>query len=474
MLLFKNFNKFNNSTALIDTNRNIIKYKDIITEAKNLKNKLKKRDLILIVAENTIGSILSYIYSIINNYIIIFVDSSVNANEIKKIITKYKPSYITCNKKNLPNLIKKKKYKKIFNTYGDFYFYKTNFKSFQLNKKLQILLPTSGSLGSNKYVKISRENIYENTISIIKYLKISKNDRAITNMPYFYSYMLSILNTHFQQGGTIIVSRKSIIQKEFWEIFKDFKITSFNGVPYIYEMMNKIGLKRIFSKNLRYITQAGGKLGEKLSLKLAKLAIKKKIKFFSMYGQTEASPRIAYLDPKFSIKKNGSIGKAIPNTKMWLQNSNKIITEPYIKGNIFFSGKNVMMGYAKNYLDLIKGSSKQNKLDTGDIGYFDKERFYYITGRSKRYAKIYGNRIDLDEIESKMKLKKLDIVCVGKLNTVNIFYNNRKNLKKIQKELHSILNQNLSALNFLYINNFPRTSSKKINYKILNNFYAKL
>ena len=60
------------------------------------------------------------------------------------------------------------------------------------------------------------------------------------------------------------------------------------------------------------------------------------------------------------------------------------------------------------------------------------------------------------------------------LNTVNIFYNNRKNLKKIQKELHSILNQNLSALNFLYINNFPRTSSKKINYKILNNFYAKL
>ncbi len=89
--------------------------------------------------------------------------------------------------------------------------------------------------------------------------------------------MLSILNTHFQQGGTIIVSKKSIIQKEFWEIFKDFKITSFNGVPYIYEMMNKIGLKRIFSKNLRYITQAGGKLSEKLSLKLAKLAIKKNI-----------------------------------------------------------------------------------------------------------------------------------------------------------------------------------------------------
>ena len=193
-----------------------------------------------------------------------------------------------------------------------------------------------------------------------------------------------------------------------------------------------------------------------------------------MYGQTEASPRIAYLDPKFSIKKNGSIGKAIPNTKMWLQNSNKIITEPYIKGNIFFSGKNVMMGYAKNYLDLLKNPRTQKKLNTGDIGYFDKEGFYYITGRSKRYAKIYGNRIDLDELEIKMKSKKLDIACVGKLNNVNVFYNDKKNLKKIENGLYSILNKNLNAFNFLYIKNFPRTNNKKIDYKFLNNFNDKL
>ena len=85
------------------------------------------------------------------------------------------------------------------------------------------MLPTSGSLGSNKYVKVSRKNIYENTISIIKYLRISKKDTAITNMPFHYSYMLSILNTHLQQGGTIVVSNVSIIQKDFWEIFKNLK-----------------------------------------------------------------------------------------------------------------------------------------------------------------------------------------------------------------------------------------------------------
>ena len=276
MKLFEDLNKFNNSIALIDTNKNKIKYKDIKNRAKILKNKLKKKDLILIVAENTIGSILSYIYSIINNYVVIFVDSTVHENEIKKIITKYRPNFIACESTKLVNLIKKKKYTRIFNTYENYYFYKTNFKTRLTSKNLQILLPTSGSMGSNKYVKISKKNIYENTISIIKYLKITKKDRAITNMPYCYSYMLSILNTHLQKGGTIVVSKKSIIQKEFWEIFNNFKLTSFNGVPYIYEIINKIGLKRIFSKSLRYITQAGGKLDNKLSLKLAKLAIKKK------------------------------------------------------------------------------------------------------------------------------------------------------------------------------------------------------
>jgi long-subunit acyl-CoA synthetase (AMP-forming) len=474
MQLFKNFNKFKNFIALIDENKNEIKYKDIISQAEILQNKLKKKDLILIVAENTIGSILSYIYSILNNYIIIFVDFGVHDNEIKSIITKYKPALIAGSDKKLLNLIKKNKYNKIFNTHENFYFYKTNYKSLQIDKNLQMLLPTSGSSGGKKYVKISKQNIYENTISIIKYLKITKKDRAITNMPYCYSYMLSILNTHLQRGGTIIVSRKSIIQKEFWQIFNNFKLTSFNGVPYIYEMMDKIGLKRIFSKNLKYITQAGGKLDKKLSLKIAKLALKKKIKFFSMYGQTEASPRISYLEPKFSIKKNGSIGKAIFNTKMWIQNGNKIITKPYIRGNIFFSGKNIMMGYAKSHLDIIKSSKKKYKLNTGDIGYFDKEGFYYITGRSMRYAKIYGHRIDLDEIEAKMKSKKLDIACVGKLNTINVFYNDKKRLTKIKKKLYSIFNQNLNALNFLYIHSFPRTSSKKINYKILNNFDDKL
>ena len=232
--------------------------------------------------------------------------------------------------------------------------------------------------------------------------------------------------------------------------------------------MEKIGLKRIFYKYLRYITHAGGKLDKNLSLKIAQLSLEKKTKFFSMYGQTEASPRISFLDPKYSIKKNGSIGKAIPNTKMWIERKKTVISKPYVNGDIMFSGKNIMMGYAKNYLDLSKDTKTLKKLKTGDIGFFDKDGFFFITGRTKRFAKIYGNRVDLDEIESKMKLLKLDIVCIGKFNKINIFYNNKKLIKKIKKNLFFLIKQNLDHFNFIYLKKFPRTSSRKINYNILN------
>ena len=221
MGLFKNFNKFNNSIAIIDYyNNNKISYNNIVKQSGILKKKLNNKNLILILAENSIGPILSYIYSIINNYVVIFVDSNINKSEIIKIVKKFRPSYIACNDKNVANIFGYNKLKLYFNINQNFNLYKSKFKNYKLNKNLQILLPTSGSLGSNKYVKVSRKNIYENTISIIKYLRISKKDTAITNMPFHYSYMLSILNTHLQQGGTIVVSNVSIIQKDFWEIFK--------------------------------------------------------------------------------------------------------------------------------------------------------------------------------------------------------------------------------------------------------------
>ena len=210
-------------------------------------------------------------------------------------------------------------------------------------------------MGAIKFVKLSKSNLKNNTDSIISYLKINNKDSSMTNLPMSYSYMLSIINTHLEIGASIIVSKYSLIEKEFWQIFKNNKITSFNGVPYTYEMLSKIGLKNIKINSLRYLTHAGGKLENNKLKEILNFCKKNSLKFFSMYGQTEASPRISYLRPELAEKKIGSIGKGIKGNKIYLINkTGKKINKSFQEGEIVCEGKNVFIGYSENYKDLKK------------------------------------------------------------------------------------------------------------------------
>ena len=158
-----------------------------------------------------------------------------------------------------------------------------------------------------------------------------------------------------------------------------------------------------------------------------------------MYGQTEASPRITYIKNENIIKHQGSIGKPIDGVKMWIENQKSIkILKPNKIGNIFISGDNVMMGYSSSIKDLINKNIpilKLKKLDTGDIGYFNKDGFFYITGRSNRIVKLYGNRVDLDEIETKMNYHNLNVVCINKNNNLVIFFSKKIMQKKNREKI---------------------------------------
>ena len=247
-------------------------------------SQIKTKSLVLIISENTIGSLLSYIFCIINNHVAIIVDSKTKKKDILKIFKNYKPNYIFLASKN--KFLFKEKCIEKYNFFNEVLLKNKINKKIIFNKDLSLLLSTSGSMGSVKFVKLSRKNIKHNTDTIIKYLKINKNDSAITNLPISYSYMISIINTHFEKGGSIIISNYSLIEKKFWQIFKKNKITSFNGVPYTYEMLSRIGLKNIKINSLRYLTQAGGKLERKILNEINIFCKKNKLKFFSMYGQT--------------------------------------------------------------------------------------------------------------------------------------------------------------------------------------------
>ena len=467
MALFKSLEKYTNRVALNSDYSGPITFFELINKIDELKDIMSKRSLIFLIADNKIGSIINYIASIRNNCVSILVDHRTNIEDIKKLIRSYKPSLIAAPsdwaKRN--HNINFQYLRKVY----DYSIYKTIYtRSKNIHKDLSILISTSGSMGTPKFVKLSKKNLKSNTDSIIKYLSITSNEKSITNMPVNYSYMLSIINSFIESGASIFVSKNSVLQKDFWIEYKREKITSFSGVPYTFEMLIKLGVKNLFTPHLKILTQAGGKLDIHSTEKIINFCKNKNIKFISMYGQTEASPRMTYLKWKDCFKKTGSIGKAIPNTKIWIEDEyNKKINLPNKIGELVFKGKNVFMGYSKNLKDLKKGDEKKGILKTGDLGFFDKDGFFFITGRKNRIIKIFGNRINLDDVEEKMKQMKFEIACKEINEKFYVFFEKKFLIDNILKNLTIITRQNKTAFNCVQLKNLPRTSSGKINYKKL-------
>ena len=193
-------------------------------------------------------------------------------------------------------------------------------------------------------------------------------------------------------------------------------------------MLTRIGLKNIKIDTLKYLTHAGGKLEKDKLKEIIKFCKKNNLKFFSMYGQTEASPRISYLKPKFSEKKIGSIGKGMPGNKIYIiDNSDKKILKPFVEGEIICEGKNVFMGYSKNHNDLNKTNKENYKLKTGDLGFFDKDGFFYITSRISKIAKIFGYRVDIGALENLMSQKGYKVACLSDNKKIFIFIEKKYN-----------------------------------------------
>jgi len=464
--MFEKFRLFKKKIALITDSKKKYTYENLLTEIDRLNQKIKKRSLILIICNNSVSSILSYIFAIIYNHVGIMVDSKTSNKSMLKIIKNFQPNYIFFSKKYPKGL--NKSYKKILIFHGSYILKKKDDIKIELNKDLTILLSTSGSMGSSKFVKLSKMNLAQNTKSIIKYLKINNKDKSITSLPLNYSYMLSVINTHLTVGGTIAVTDLSILQKKFWVFFSKSKCTSFNGVPYNYEILSKIGFKNLINGSLKILTQAGGKLEKKINLKIIDFCRKNKLRFYAMYGQTEASPRISYLNPKYSKMKIGSIGKAIPGCKIFLEDESKNkINKPFIEGELICKGKNVFMGYSESYKDLYKESQTKDILRTGDLSYFDNENFYFLTSRKNRVVKIFGNRIDIEQLENLLNKQKFDVYCVELKNKIIILSEKFYEREKLIRYASNETNLNIIAFDYLEINKFPKTQNGKIDYSKL-------
>ena len=403
MKLFSKLGIFKKRIALIQDNK-IYTYDDLINRSKKFSKIIKKNSLVILVAKNDIESIAFYVSSIINGYFLIILDENTNKEFFFRLTKNFKPNYIFYPKEYI---VINNKNQKIF--FSNYCLEKIDKKNKIINKKNSIILTTSGTTSNPKFVRLSNHNLFSNTEQIINYLKIKKKDITITTLPMAYSFGLSILNTHLEAGATVIINKDPIYSKNFWKKINDYNVCSFGTVPVAYQYLQKINFEKFIVNSLRYLTVAGGRTNKDTLKYLYKICKKRGIKFFVMYGQTEASPRMSYFDLTKYPKKIESIGKPLRNTKF----------EIY-KNELIFTGDNVSLGYAKKLLDLKKGDENKGKIKTGDLGFKDNENFYFLTGRKKRISKLFGLRINLDDIENILKKNNLNVKAIINDNKIKI------------------------------------------------------
>ena len=273
------------------------------------------------------------------------------------------------------------------------------------HESLGLLLSTSGSTGSQKLVRLAYTALDANAASIVEYLRLGEGDRAITTLELSYSFGMSILNSHLAAGASVVLTNETLLSRGFWDLAQKSHITSLSGVPSQFAMLRRAGLEKRGLGSLRMLTQAGGNLSEPLKREFKALTDRLGSEFFVMYGQTEAAPRISYVPPARLEEKPGSIGVAVPGGTLELDPSTS---------ELIYRGPNVMLGYAESRADLDRGDDLHGVLRTGDIGRRDEEGFYFLTGRLKRFIKLSGARVNLDDVE-KMLTNEFDtpLACVG-------------------------------------------------------------
>ncbi|WP_235999349.1 AMP-binding protein [Qaidamihabitans albus] len=253
---------------------------------------------------------------------------------------------------------------------------------------LGLLLTTSGSTGAPKAVRLSAAAVRANAASIGAALGIGPREVAPTSLPLFYSYGLSVLTSHLLAGATVVLCEGGVLSRGFWRAVDRYGATSLAGVPHTYETLDRAGWRLAAHPTLRTLTQAGGRLAPRLVGRFAGMADACAGRMFVMYGQTEATARMTVLPPGRLRDKAGSVGPPIPGGSVRVDGE-----------EVVYRGPNVMLGYAEDADDLARGDELGGTLRTGDTGTLDDEGFLWLTGRLGRLGKVFGVRVDLDDVE---------------------------------------------------------------------------
>ena len=469
-----NLDKYKQNIAIITDKGERLSYGELIAVTDSFTNAfLQNKGLLFCLCENRIGSFVGYVACMEHHIPIVLLDGSKDLSVLKNLMGIYQPEYIWVETAKVGEVGGETIY-----NYASYSLQKMQYEVAvekpEINQDLALCLTTSGSTGSPKFVRLSAKNVLANAESIAEYLEIDENERPVTTLPSYYSYGVSVINSHLIKGATILLTEGTVAQRDFWNFMKENKATSIAGVPYTYEMLKMLRFFRMDLPYLKTMTQAGGKLNKDIAKEYIEFAQSKGKRFFVMYGQTEATARMSYLPLGHALDKYASIGIAIPRGKFSLIDVNgNAIEEPDVDGELVYEGPNVSLGYAECRADLAKGDENHGVLHTGDVARKDVDGYYYITGRMKRFVKVWGNRCNLDATEQLVKSITTSCACAGVDDKITVFVTENGLEESIISMLAEKTGLNNRAFEVRVIEAIPVKDSGKIDYPALQQMLNK-
>jgi long-chain acyl-CoA synthetase len=276
---------------------------------------------------------------------------------------------------------------------------------------LALLLSTSASSGKCKTVRHSTSGVASTALQVGGALHLHRSSRVLLSLPFSYVYGLSVIHSTLCAGGAVVVNSGSAADPAYWRRVNDAGVTTIPAVSETFQLMQRLRITARSLPQLQQLTHSGSALGPALFQWIHEHFCEYGVRLYLMYGQTEAGGRISVLDPEMLAGRHRSVGKAMEGSEISIGET----------GEICYRGPGVMMGYAAARADLALGYVHRGVLSTGDIGYMDDSGYLYITGRVSRYAKIFGHRIHLDEVEECLAADGLHAAVVDSAGILIVF-----------------------------------------------------
>lgn len=397
--------------------RESLSYETLAAQVRQVADALSTdgdRRLVLIAADNTVGSLVHHLAALSVGHVPLLVPSG--SEHLQGWLRRWDPDLVVAPEGGRTRLTHRRQH-----------------SGHRLHPDLALLLTTSGTTGSPRLVRLSRENVQSNAEAIAETLGVQPDDVAATTLPMAYCYGLSVLHSHLLRGAEVVLTGLSVTDPCFWALAREQRVSTFAGVPYTFELLERVGEQHLDLPHLRYVTQAGGAMPAERVRHWAEVGRRQGWSLVTMYGQTEATARMAVLPPELVEGHAGAVGVTVPGGTLSIEPASDAPGGEDTGGEVgelVYRGPNVMLGYADDPADLGRGRTV-TELRTGDLARVGPAGMAVIVGRCSRLAKVGGVRVDLSHLEGTLADEGLRACCVEVDGRVGVLVENAPDLEAV-------------------------------------------